>query len=124
MSKILIIEDDPFVRKFYERLFSFEDHQIFYAESGNAGILKSRELKPDLILLDIILPDIDGLVVLKTIKEDPATAHIIVVMLTNLEDDKTVRKASELKADGFIIKSNIAPEKLSQEVDRYLSTKY
>lgn len=120
MAKLLIIEDDPFVRRFYERLFSFQKYEVFYGENGYDGLAKAKELKPDLIILDIILPDINGLDVLERLKKDPETMHCPVIMLTNIKDDVTIRRATELKADGFMVKSNVPADKLLVEVEKVI----
>ena len=119
--KLLIVEDDPYVRRFYERLFSFQKYEVIYAENGKAGLEKAKAEKPDLIVLDIILPDISGLDVLKELKNDSELASTHILMLTNIQDDVTIRRATELKADGFIVKSNTAPETLLSEIDKMLS---
>lgn len=119
MSKILIVEDDPYVRKFYQRLFSLEKFEVDLAPDGEEGLEKAK-LLPGLILLDIMMPGMNGLDVLKKLKEDPATKNIPVLMLTNLGDDSTVGKAAELGADGFLVKSNTAPEQLLNSVKSYI----
>lgn len=120
MAKLLIIEDDPFVQRFYERLFRLNNYETEIVSDGEEGILKAKLLKPDLILLDIILPKINGLDVLKRLKEDPSTKDFTVVMLTNLSDNEVAKKAAELGANGFIIKSQIPPEKLPEKVHEYI----
>lgn len=120
MSKILIIEDDPYVRRFYERLFSLEKYNIDMSGNGEEGIEMAKKSKPSLILLDIMMPSMNGLDVLKKLKSDDETRDITVVMLTNLGDEGTAEKAVEYGADGFIIKSNVEPAELIKTVNGYL----
>src|SRR3989337_2331187 len=112
MAKLLIIEDDPYVLRFYERLFRHQQYSVEMARDGLDGINKARSFKPDLILLDIIMPKIDGLEVLKRLKNDPETKNLQVVMLTNLGEEYASKQAAELGAIGFIIKSSVPPEEL------------
>src|SRR3989344_4248536 len=121
MSKILlIIEDDPYVRRVYERLFKFSGYEVEFAENGRVGLKRAKILIPELILLDILLPDMNGLEILAELKKDPEVSSVPVIMLTNLGDDQTIRKATELNADGYIVKSSAPPEKLLKMVDKYL----
>lgn len=120
MGKVLIIEDDPYVRKFYERLALFNKYNVELAANGTEGIEKAKSLKPTLIFLDIMMPEMSGLEVLRRLKNDPETKDIAVIMLTNYGDSETVKEAASLGAGGFIIKSNIEPEQLGKEIERYL----
>ena len=120
MSKILIVEDDPYVRKFYERLFSHEQYEVEIAGDGEEGLQKAKSFQPNLILLDIIMPKMDGLQVLQKLKTDPETKEMDVVMLTNLSDSETVKVATRAGASGFIIKSQADPERLEALVEQYL----
>ena len=123
MAKVLIIEDDPYVRRFYGRLFKFKKYDVDMAENGADGITKAKANLPDLILLDIIMPVMNGLEVLEKLKHDPMTENCVVVMLTNLGDKDVVNKAMTLGAGGIIIKSNAPPESLLKIVDKYLAAK-
>lgn len=120
MGKILIVEDDPYVRKLYQRLFSFEKFDIEMASNGEEGLVKAKSYKPDLILLDIMMPVLNGIDVLKKLKTDVETKDMIVIMLTNLGDEQTITMATKLGADGFIVKSNTEPEQLLKTVEGYL----
>lgn len=121
MAKILIIEDDPYVRRFYGRLFSFSSNQVEMM-AGEENILdKIKAYQPTLILLDIMMPKRNGLEILEMIKKDSQTRDIQIVMLSNLGDDQTVKKAYQLGATGFIIKSNVPSDLLLNEVEKYIN---
>ena len=120
MSKILIIEDDPYVLRFYGRLFALGSYEVEMAASGKEGLQKAREQKPNLILLDIMMPEMDGFAVLHELKKDPDTKDCEVIMLTNLSDNDAYRKAVQLGANGFLIKIETPPEKLIEEVEKHL----
>lgn len=120
MSKILIIEDDPYVRRFYERLFRVEEHEVKMAKDGEEGLFLVNSFKPDLILLDIIMPVMNGLDVLKELKSKPETKDISVVMLTNIDDHETMQMAVKLGAQSFVVKAKVPPEQLQKLVDNKL----
>ncbi|OGK11520.1 hypothetical protein A2954_03330 [Candidatus Roizmanbacteria bacterium RIFCSPLOWO2_01_FULL_37_12] len=120
MSKILIIEDDPYVRKLYERIFSFQKHEVSIAADGPEGLELARTFKPTIILLDVMMPRMNGLEVLKKLKEDPATSSIHVLMLTNFGEESIIKQAMASGAEGVLIKSDFPPDKLIVEVEKYI----
>lgn len=121
MAKLLIIEDDPFVRRFYEKLFRLKNYEVDQAADPYEGLEKAQTGSYDLILLDIIMPKINGLEVLKKLKENPKTKDIKTIMLTNIDDTVIAKKAAQMGAFGFIIKSQFEPEELLQKINKYLS---
>ena|SRR3990172_1334123 len=123
MAKILIIEDDPYVRKLYERVFSFQKHEVSMAADGLEGLEMVKKVKPTLILLDIMMPKMSGLEVLKKLKSDNETASITVLMLTNFGEEKIVKEAIAKGAKGVLIKSDYPPDKLVNKIDEYLKNK-
>lgn len=120
MSKILIIEDDPYVRRMYKRLFAFQNHQVDMAENGEEGLKKAKSSQPSLILLDVVMPGMNGLEVLKKLKKDPETAGASVLLLTNFGEEATVKEATSLGAEGVLVKSNVSPEEVIDEVNKRL----
>ena len=120
MTKILIIEDDPYVLRFYGRLFKLGNYEVDMVGSGKEGLQKAKEQKPNLIFLDIMMPEMDGFAVLHELKKDPETKDCEVIMLTNLNDTKSYKKAMQLGANGFLVKIETPSEKLIEEVEKYL----
>ena len=120
MAKILIIEDDPYVRKLYERIFSFQKHEVSMAADGLEGLEAAKKNKPTLILLDVMMPKMSGIEVLEKLKSDKETASITVLMLTNFGEELIVKQAMEKGAEGVLIKSDFPPDKLIEKVDEYL----
>lgn len=120
MAKILIIEDDPYVRKLYERIFSFQKHKVMIAADGPEGIDIAKKEKPSLILLDIMMPKMNGLEVLAKLKEDPETKSITVLMLSNFGEEKIVKEAISKGAEGVLVKSDFPPDKLIAEVEKHI----
>jgi len=120
MRNLLIIEDDPYVQRVYTRLFEHEDYKFEIASDGEEGLAKVRKFKPALILLDIIMPKKNGLEVLEELKKDPELRDIPVVILTNLDEKETMKKALDLGADSFMIKADFDPEQVKEKIDKYL----
>ena len=116
---LLIVEDDPYVRRFYERLFRFHDYTVELAANGEEGLEKARALKPSLILLDVVMPGQDGIQILEKLKKDPNTKNIVTLMLTNIDEEETMKKAQKLGAMDFIIKSSASEEDLLAIVNKY-----
>lgn len=119
-KKILIIEDDFFVRDLYSRELGREGFEVSTAEDGAEGLLKVIEKKPDLVLLDIMLPKMSGLDVLKKVKEKEEVKNIPVVLLTNLGQDNVIREGFSLGAVGYLIKAAYTPTQIIEEVKRFL----
>lgn len=122
-KKILIIEDDLFIRELYERQLSQAEFEIRTAADAEEGMLKLKEEVPDLILLDIMLPKTNGLDFLKTIKKDEEFRDISVVLLTNLGQDAIIKEGFELGAEGYLIKSAYTPNQVVEEVKNFLDKK-
>jgi CheY-like chemotaxis protein len=122
MSSILVIEDDEAVRILYKRLFALEHYDIHVAADGTEGLRLAREVKPNLILLDILMPDMDGVDVLQKLKSDPETKNCIVLMMTNIGEESIIAESIGLGAAGYIVKAHCSPEQLLQEVATKIGT--
>ena len=119
MAKILLIEDDPLMLRVYEKILERNDFQIVAASRGQEGLTKAKEEKPDLILLDIMMPEMDGFEVLGKLKSDDTTKNLPVIALTNLAGEEDAKKALEMGAIRYIIKSEHDPAgvvKIAKEV--------
>ena len=117
---VILIEDEEMLSNMYETKFVKEGYQIKKALDGETGLKLSQEEKPDLILLDIIMPKLDGFSVLRKLKEDPKTKDIPVVLLTNLGQDEDVKKGTKLGAVGYLVKANLTPTQVVDKVREYL----
>jgi len=93
MQKVLLIEDEVLILRMYEKIFSFEGFGVITAVDGIEGLEKAKTEKPNLILLDIMMPKMDGLRVLEQLKAEPLTKDIPVVVLTNLSSDIVIKDA-------------------------------
>lgn len=114
---ILIIEDDMFVRELYQHEFQKDGYSVKVAEDGEEGLKKIDEEKYDGILLDIMLPKVDGLDVLKRLKENSKTKEIPVVILSNLGQDEIIKRALEIGAKSYIVKSLYTPDQVVAEIN-------
>ncbi len=104
MAQILVIEDEPDIRQILEYNLRQTGHQVSCAERGDQGLAAARQQRPDLVLLDLMLPDISGLEICRTIKNDPDLREVAVIMLTARggEIDRVV--GFELGADDYVVK--------------------
>ena len=122
-KKILIIEDDKFLRELISRKLTNEDYEVSEAVDGEEGLKKIKDEKPDLILLDLILPGIDGFEVLAKMKEDQSLSQIPVVILSNLGQKDEVEKGLNLGAVDFLIKAHFTPGEVIERIKYILKIK-
>jgi len=120
MTTLLIVEDDPLILRMYQQAFEFSKHKTFVADNGEDGLAKAKAEKPDVILLDIMMPNMNGLEVLKKLKLDPDTKKIPVVMLTNLGRDKDIKTALSLGAVKYITKVDNTPKEVVKQVEQII----
>ncbi len=112
MIKVLIIEDDPLMSRMYQKIFSFEKFEVEMAGDGEEGLAKVASFNPTIILLDVMMPKMNGLQVLDELKSNPATRGIPVVMLTNLAGQQDAEAAMVKGAVRYIIKSEHEPKEV------------
>lgn len=117
---ILVVEDEAVISRMYQKILSFEGFQVETAADGQEGCDRAKTLKPALILLDFMMPKLNGLQVLEKLKADPETAAIPVVMLTNLAAPQEAELASKLGAVKYIIKSETEPKQVVDMVREFL----
>lgn len=121
-KKIILVEDDPFLRSLMLLKLQKEGFNVVEAFDGEDGLKKINELKPALILLDLILPGINGFDVLQQIKSNPSTNNIRVIILSNLGSRIDVEKGLKLGAYDFMIKAHFTPEEIVEKVKNALMT--
>ena len=120
MKRILFIEDESALQKNLSDLFSQEDYETISALDGEIGLSLAKNKKPDLILLDLILPKASGFDVLKNLKEDKDTKNIPVIVLTNLESMGDIEKALALGATTYLVKSSYSLDEVLEKVKKTL----
>jgi len=117
---ILIVEDDKFLRELITQKLIKEGYETSEAIDGEEGIKKIKEEKPDLVLLDLILPGIDGFEVLSKMKEDPALTQIPVIILSNLGQKEDVERGLKLGAVDYLIKAHFTPGEIIEKIKNAL----
>lgn len=120
MKKILFIEDESALQKTFDEILRQEGYEVISALDGETGLREAESEKPDLILLDLILPKINGFDVLKKLKEKEETREIPVIVLTNLEGAGDVQKAVELGAKTYLVKANYSLEEIVKKIKKTL----
>lgn len=122
MSKpvVLVAEDDTLYAKVYQNKLSKEGYEVVLAGNGKEAVEKAISLKPNLILMDLIMPEMDGFTALQKIKSDPKTSKIKVVVMSNLGQDSDIQKAKDLGAEEYFVKANISIQELVDKVKTYI----
>lgn len=120
---LLLVEDDPAVALVYRLGLQKEGYRVEVAPDGEAGVRMARRLRPDLVLLDIALPVLDGFEVLEALRARPETAGLPVVVLSNslLVSDPRIDRAHEQGILGWLVKSQVPPAELARLVGRWLA---
>ncbi len=122
MAKILFIEDDPLILKIYSTRLAADGHEVITAGDGEAGLESAKQHLPDLIVLDIMMPKMDGFTVLAELKKIPELREKPVLVYSNLGREDEMRKAKEMGATESIIKANISPTEMVEKIKGYLGT--
>ena len=120
MAKVLIVEDDGFLSKMYAKKFQVAGFEVQIAGDGVEGFSKAKTFKPDLILMDILMPKQNGIETLDKLKADPETKGIPVIMATNLsttDDAETAKKKGAVK---YIVKSEVTPAEIVKVASGYI----
>lgn len=119
--KILIVDDEQAIVKMYQEALTSAGYEVVAAAAGPEALEILKKDKVDLVLLDIIMPKLNGLDVLKTIKETPETKDVPVILLTNLPEENAGDKAKELGGAGYLVKAQTEPRQLVEEVKKIIS---
>jgi len=115
-KKILIIEDDKFLRELIGQKLLKEGYDIVEAVDGEKGLKSIKDEKPDLVLLDLILPGMDGFEVLTKIKKDSDIAEIPVIILSNLGQKDDIEKGLKMGAVDYLIKAHFTPGEIIDKI--------
>jgi DNA-binding response OmpR family regulator len=119
-TKIVVVEDDKFLRELITQKLTREGYQAIGAVDGEDGVEKISTEKPDLVLLDLILPGIDGFEVLTNIKEKEELKDIPVIILSNLGQRDDVERGLKLGAIDFMIKAHFTPTEIIAKIQRVI----
>ncbi|MFH1481951.1 MAG: response regulator [Patescibacteria group bacterium] len=118
--KILLIEDDGFLVSMYLAKFELENFVVVTADDGEKGIKLAISELPDIILLDVGLPKMDGFEVLKQLKANSQTSRIPVILLTNLSQQSQIEQATALGAVDYLIKAHFMPSEVVEKIKKYI----
>ena len=117
-KKIIVIEDDPLLLKALNIELLSNDFEVLSAKDGEAGLQLIRKEKPDLVLLDLVLPKMHGFEVLKSLKNDKNTEAIPVIILSNLGQFSDVKKGLDLGAKDYYVKASTDLSELSEKIKK------
>lgn len=120
MKKVLIIEDDEFLRSLAAKRLEQDGYKVIAALAGEAGLKSAESDKPDLILLDLLLPGLSGFEVLEKFKQTPEGKKVPVVVFSNLGERADVEKATKLGAADFLVKANFTLDDVISKVNELL----
>lgn len=123
MIKVLIIEDEELVARMYQKALVYDGFEANVAIGGRLGLEKVKSLKPDLVLLDIMMPGIDGIEVLEKIKSDDEIKNIPVVLLTNLSGNYDTKYGISKGAHGYWVKTELKTGELGARIKSLLNAK-
>lgn len=119
--KILLVEDDSFLLSMYATKFEMEDFKVIMAEDGEKAVRLALKEAPDIILLDIILPKLNGFDVLRQLKADSVTADIPVILLTNLSQKDEIEQGLKIGAADYLIKAHFMPSEVVDKIKKMLN---
>ncbi len=122
-KSILLIEDDPFLIDIYSQKFKRSRFEIRAAETADQAFQMVKEKIPDLILLDIVLPQVDGWSILKKIKADKSLSEVKIIVFSNLGQKEEVEKGLSLGAVKYLIKAQYTPLEVVKEIEKILGSR-
>lgn len=120
---ILLVEDDAFLRDMFERKLQNSPFSLTLTGTADEAISIINKEKPDIVLLDLNLPEGSGFTVLETIRRDPELANTLVLVLTNSVLNEDVIKSHELKADDFLTKANFSLDEILERIEQHIARK-
>lgn len=122
-TKVLIIDDDKTLSNMYKERLGMSGYEVIVSHNGETGLSRIHQEKPDIILLDLMIPKLDGYSVLATIKSDPEIKNIPVIILSALTRNTDKNEAAEVGADGYLVKSESMPYQVIKKIETVLAKK-
>lgn len=122
MQKVLIIDDDASLRQLYNVELA-KNYTVVEATDGEDGLFKAKSEKPDLMLLDVMMPKLDGIAFLTKVKESPEIANIPIIMLTNFGQENLIQQAFALGISDYLLKYKVTPSEMAEKVNQVLNSK-
>lgn len=122
MTKILLIEDDHFIHDLYQRTLDKAGYEVVSAYNGEKGVELAKTKGVALILLDILMPKLNGIEVLKKLKADEILREIPVILLTNLGQKTIIQEAFKMGAQGYLLKARLLPSEIAEHIKEFFET--
>lgn len=119
-KKLLIVEDDKMIGSMYKTKLEQEGYIVLVADDGAQGLEMALQEKPDLIMLDVIMPQLDGFSVLQQLRENSSMKRTPIILLTNLGTDEDKAKGEKLGATDYWVKANLTPGQVSEQIKKYI----
>lgn len=117
---ILVVEDDDFIRDLFVTKLSSLAYKVEIAKDGREALEKIKTLKPSLVLLDLVLPQMDGFEVLGLLRKDQKVSSIPIIVLSNLGEPRDIARAKALGARDYIIKANYTPSEVAEKIAGFI----
>jgi len=118
--RVLMVEDHPDIAELYQLKLQLEGYRVAVASNGVAGLALTRSLKPDVLLLDIHVPQLDGLQLLAALRDDETTRDQLVVVFTEDDNPQLIQEAERLQAAAYLLKARLLPRLLSDTIGEVL----
>jgi DNA-binding response OmpR family regulator len=122
-TKIAIIEDDIAIVEMYRTKFEHEGYEVETAGDGKTGMTLIEDYKPDIVLLDLMMPNVNGFDLLSELRRSPVYGKTKVIVLTNMGDTETATRVYKMTADDFIVKAESTPQQVLERVQSLLAKK-
>lgn len=122
MAKILFVEDDPLIVKIYTTRLIADGYHVLTADNGETGLHIAETENPDLVVLDVMMPKMDGFAVLTRLRENEKMKSIPILVYSNLAQEEEMQRAKSLGATEFIVKANLSPTEMVEKIKKYLIT--
>ena len=120
MAKILIIEDDVLIAKVYKTRLEADEHEVRIAGDGETGLKMLLAEKPDVLLLDLMIPKVSGVEVMENIQKNSSLKGLPVLVYSNLVEEDKVEKVKSLGAKEFLAKADFTPDQIVEKINRYI----
>lgn len=120
---VFIVEDDEFVSEVYKEKLSLEGFRVMLEGDGSRVVESLRKDRPDIVLLDLVVPGKDGFQILQEIREDERLRSLPVIVMSNLSQDQDIARAAALGASEYVVKANVSLDQMAATVRKHLSAK-
>jgi DNA-binding response OmpR family regulator len=120
MNQIAILEDDAAISQMYRMKFEAEGYDVETAENGKIGLILIKEMNPDIVLLDLMMPEMDGEEMLTLLRKETWGKNVKVIILTNMGESEAPASIKKMNVEAFIVKANMTPRQVAELVKQYL----